>query len=307
MNNDRPFVIWSLGFSASVGGSIVLHYLCHLLNSMGHQAYIWPGARWPNHSIGTISENRNIEIAQRVWRIAKNKIRRDTFYLHPDLQTPVARPEDIENAIVVYPEIVDGNPLGCERVVRWFLHKPGYHTGAMNFGENDLRFYYQEYFIDDGLNKTSEDILRVRWLRDDIYSQQNFHPRSGTCYMIRKGQDRPDVAKPSQSKRLDNYGHRKVADIFNQKKLFFSYDLYTMYCTYAAMCGCIPVVVPRRDVEIQDWRANPQDRYGIAYGEGEIDWAIETRPKLIERIYKEKQEEANTVLSFASRCYNYFG
>ncbi len=306
MNNDRPFVIWSPGFSASVGGSIVLHYLCHLLNTMGHRAFIWPGARWPNYNISNISENRSIEIVQRILRIAKNKIKRDTYYLHPDLQTPVAHPEDLENAIVIYPEIVYGNPLNCRRVVRWFLHKPGRHTGSANFEVGDLHFYYQEYFNDEKIHKKTENLLRIRWIRDDVYAQRNFGQRVGSCYLIRKGQERSDIKKLRQSTRIDYYGHRRIANTFNQKEFFFSYDLYTMYCVYAAMCGCIPVVVPRPGVEIEDWRANPLDRYGIAYGMSEIDWAIKTRPKLIERIYEEKGKEKQIVLAFIEKCNRYF-
>lgn len=273
---------------------------------MGHRAFIWPGARWPNYKIRSISENRSIEIVQRVLRIAKNKIKRDTYYLHPDLQTPVARPEDLENAIVLYPEIVDGNPLGCERVVRWFLHKPGYHTGSANFGVNDLYFYYQEYFNDEKFHKRSENLLRITWLRDDIYAQKNFGPRAGSCYLIRKGKDRSNFETPRHSTRIDYYGHRKISDIFNQKEFFYSYDQYTLYCVYAAMCGCIPIVVPRPGVEIEGWRANPLDRYGIAYGMSEIDWAMETRPKLIERLYDEKKKEKQIVSEFIEKCNSYF-
>lgn len=306
MRNETPFIIWAPSFNASIGGHIALHYLCHLINNLGYRAYIWPAARWPKFNIGQISDNRSIEIIQRVLRLGKSKIKRDTYYLHPNFQTPVASKENLRGAIVVYPEIVDGNPLGSEKVVRWLLHKPGFFTGVVNLGENELCFYYQEFFKDQKSNEKTDNILRVRWIRDDIYSQHNFGTRHGSCYLIRKGADRSDIKRPKGAVRIDYMGHRRVARTFNQKKYFYTYDPYTMYCVYAVICGCIPVVIPQESISKEQWRPNPADRYGIAYGIDDIQWAQETRANLISRIYEEKKKEKEMVLSFIDKCFDFF-
>lgn len=247
-----------------------------------------------------------MEIAQRLVRLAKNKFHHDTFFLHPKLNTPVASRDVLDEAITVYPEIVCGNPLNSQRVVRWLLYKPEFSFTSQEFGKSDLFFHYQDYFKDSRANAKTSHPLRIRWIRDDIYKQYNFGSRHGSCYLVRKGNTRPDFARPRNATRIDWYGHKKIAQIFNKKELFFSYDLYTMYCVYAAICGCIPIVVPQTGLSAEQWRANPEDRYGIAYGIDEINWAIETRPMLLQRIYKENSSELEAVKSFIDICSQYF-
>jgi O-antigen biosynthesis protein len=85
MSHFKPYVIWvpSVPFSFASAGILVLHRLCHELNDLGFQSYVFP------------------------------------MRGHPTWNTPVGSPSD---AIAIYPEIVANNPLGCSRVVRWILY-----------------------------------------------------------------------------------------------------------------------------------------------------------------------------------------
>ena len=49
--------------------------------------------------------------------------------------------------IVVYPEVVCGNPLGAKRVVRWLLNEPGVIGGDGVFEEQDLILAYSKNFV----------------------------------------------------------------------------------------------------------------------------------------------------------------
>lgn len=54
----------------------------------------------------------------------------------------------IDDGIVVYPEIVVGNPLGAKNVVRYFLNEDGMVTGKKsNYSDKEFRLAYFEKFV----------------------------------------------------------------------------------------------------------------------------------------------------------------
>ena len=61
-----------------------------------------------------------------------------------------------------------------------------------------------------------------------------------------------------------------------------------MYSRYAALCGCIPIVVPIEGVSKQEWHPEKELRYGIAYGSGDVEWALQTREEPRARLLKRK-------------------
>ncbi len=93
---DLKFFIYAPPFDENSGCNIVLHRLCDLLNKQGERAYIW---LW-----GGQSQPHKSGICER-------------------FNTPFAKLSDLsDNTIVVYPEVVSGNPLKAKNVVRWLLY-----------------------------------------------------------------------------------------------------------------------------------------------------------------------------------------
>ena len=90
--------------------------------------------------------------------------------------------------------------------------------------------------------------------------------------------------------------------IFNQTEKFYSYAPHTMFTTYAALCGCIPVVVPQKGVSREAWRPE-KDFFGVAYGDGvdQITWARNTRDELLKACDDEKAKQDLMVSNFAER------
>ncbi|MCA9749973.1 MAG: hypothetical protein KC414_12765 [Romboutsia sp.] len=161
------FIVVASSFNENSGGTIALHKLCDLLNKNGNKAYLWPlnkallTWRYPIKSL--------IEIIKYFYRLLKypNYYKYKTF---SSFNTPIAKKRHLKNAIVVYPEIISGNPLFSKKVVRWFLNKPGVLSGEINYGKNELYFYYQEAFNDQNINKNLDNRLQVSHIRDDIYN-----------------------------------------------------------------------------------------------------------------------------------------
>lgn len=296
------FVIWSPVFSEKIGGVIVLHELAYKLREQGHIALIW---QKPKPSAHELKNARGwVKLVKWMKLLAGNVVKRRRS--SPPHGLPLARNRDLDDAIIIYPEITDGNPLGAQRVVRWFLQKPGSHTGNLNFGSRDLFFYYNKHFNDWDLNPHPDRHLRVTHLKSDVYRKINHGIRTGQCYIVKKGKNRLLDYHDEGAIKVDGLSHEEISYIFNKCEYFVSYDLYTMYSRYAAMCGCIPVVVPQEGLIKEDWRPEVEIRYGIAYGWQDISWARQTRSSLLTYLAEKEDRETESVRNFVRITRQYF-
>jgi hypothetical protein len=118
--------------------------------------------------------------------------------------------------------------------------------------------------------------------------------------MIRKGKGRRDI--PSMVGRwvVDDLGHHELADVFNECTHCYFYDAHTMYATYAALCGCIPIIVPLPGVSKEQWIPEEELRFGLAYGEDDIPHALDTRDLLIARMDHDEELNNESVRHFVT-------
>lgn len=292
------FVIWAYSFDDRSGGVIALHLLCERLNELGHTAYVWETGR------PSLRARPNIGEYVRALRYEVGRTKR--LYSSGPFRNPRAKRKDLEDAIVVYPEVVEGNPLGSSAVVRWFLHRPGHHTGRYTAGDNDLCFFYMDSFNDPRLSIDPSNKLTLSWI-NEAYAQVNTGERVGSACLFRKGKERNPYPPAAGATIVDGMGHEEKARVFNERKHFFSYDLYTFYNVYAAICGCIPVIVPDPAISKEQWLPRIEDRYGLAYGIEETDWAVATRRLLLQRLRDVRAEEDRMLQSFVQKCRAKFG
>lgn len=291
----QKFIIYAYSFDINSGGIIVLHQLCHLLNQQGHDAKLWIHKK-------PIFNPRTPLLYLFKWL---KFITRRQFKTYPNFHTPIANTSDLKDAIIIYPEIIDGNPLDASKVVRWLLHKPGFHTGRINFLPEELIVGYGSEFNGENINFTEDRILVIKFIMNDIYKQTNFGPRLACCHMIRKGKNKPFI-HPEDSILVDSLSHEELSTIFNQAKMFISYDAYTYYSTYAALCGCISVVVPDENISKEQWYVHEKDRYGKAYGLDDIDYAISTKKLMLEYLKEQENRNKDSVANFITVCNQYF-
>lgn len=290
------FVIVANSFDDRIGGVIVLHLLCQRLVEAGEAAYLWSSPprlqfwRNPRRYLGWLRYHIG---------------RRHRLYSTGPFATRHADIADLSGAVVVYPETITGNPLKADKVVRWLLHKPGFHTGVVEYGKDDLLFYYHEAFHDPDLGDYADNRLVVTWWNEE-YRQFNHGERAGSCYLVKKGQGRSLTHDLRDSVLVDTLSHREKAEMFNRTKYFYTYDDRTLYARYAALCGCIPIIVPQPGISREEWVLDAEERYGLAYGDEDIEWAITTRPLLLQRIERERAIEDAMLRSFIDKCYARF-
>lgn len=272
---NKKYIIFAPSFDENVGGVIAMHRLCHILNEQGENAFLW-----------------HDEVS--------------SFNVCSSFNTPTIFTKNLNDFIVIYMEVVSANPLNCPHVVRWFLNKPGFFTGNINYGENELYFFFQEVFKDP--NYAANHKLYVTYFIKHIYKNNKREDREGSCYMMRKGRGRKIVHDLGNSIQIDGLPHDELALIFNKTKFFYCYDLHSAYTYFASLCGCIPIVIPQEGLSEFQWQPEERLRYGVAYGDTtqQVEYAKSTSNKLALLIDELELESNKYVENFISVSQTFF-
>ena len=307
----RPIIVYAPPYSADIGGIIWLHKLCHLLNQIGYEAYLFPA--YHNHEINAYHYKES------VINLAKDLVKKSLifkpFKLNKNFNTPVINylnlNKIINNAIVIYAENITGNPLNADYVARYFLHAPGYFNKKAYFGFNE--FHIRGGSVSDNFNypfcKTYSSYLDLSTIPWELYLKEaNNTQRNGIAYSIRKGIGKKIIHNLHNSILIDGLSHKEISEVFKSVKTFISYDVNSAYSQFAAIAGCDSIVIPDDCVDKEGWRSDPGQRYGIAYGiaKHELREARRTRDQLIERLKKIQAQQAAEVQNMTSEMFGFF-
>lgn len=306
------FYIAAPNFDANSGGAVVLHQLCHLINKLGHDASLYPMFSDAKPEAGASIFSSIKSRAKTKVRRLRGKLFRPVVKTHPDLFTPVRRlPFFNRSFCVIYPEIVDGNPLNSRYVVRWLLHQPGHFTERVEYQPEEIYFRFNKAIHPFSVkgSKTSEKFLKVIKYPVEIYNLEGAYSderRTGSAYCLRKGRGKTIVHDLDESVLIDGLSHSEIASIFKKVKYFFSYDPLTAYSLFAVLCGCCSIVIPDEDVPEEIWYPDKRDRYGIAYGVENIQWALDTAKLQRKRVQDEHLANLDRVDAALGEISEYF-
>jgi hypothetical protein len=205
-----------------------------------------------------------------------------------------------DDCIVIYPEIVKDNPLKLKKVIRWILAPVGQNSNKSivdTWGKNDLVYYFN-HEEKNSTNTRFYKMLNCLYLNKNI-KMYNFKKRSGYCFTYRKAKkfhnNGFELIHPKNSVEIKkNTTQDEYIKIFNSKKYFICYDSNTFLVVIAALCGCVPIIVPVKGISKEEWvkttaayqylqKNNIERLYGIAYGLLEKRWARRTLPLVKEQ------------------------
>lgn len=302
------------------GGSIVLHKLCYYLEQQGHEARIFLICRGCFQNTNKITSwliwfTYNILniIACLVYKLTYKLTNGRYALFSRFFYEPVKgikycyNPILTSDTIVVYPEIIYGNPLHGKRVVRWLLYYNRFENIDEAFQKSDLVFCYRDIFNDTRLNPEGKR-LGLGHFDFATYRQTNFQTREGCCYILRKGKKRPDLPSELDGPVIDNLSEEEKVKALNKYKYCYLYDTQTFYVVIAAVCGAVPVIVPESGKGRCDYLGEGDTAYGVAYGdtEEEINYALETRELCIKGLKDVEAWGSQQVTDFIAACENYF-
>lgn len=304
----KKFLICAPSYDPRSGGPVVTHKLCSILNELGYEAVLTPMPE------GTPAYRNNfLQVLFRVL-LWKSKHFFLPYRTNSSLNTPVV-PQPTgkldSSWIVIYPEIVFGNPLNAPNVVRWMLHRPGFHSGYVFYGSGEFLVDFNDFskgFSYAGSYK-SQARLHVLSIPFDLYNMEgalHAESRSGTAYCLRKGKGREIVHDLSDSVLIDGMPHERAAQIFKRVKTFISYDTYTAYSSFATLCGAESIVVPEAGITKEQWLSDPAERYGVAYGFDDLQSARDTAGLLLEHMKMKEMRSQECVRVFAEEALEFF-
>lgn len=298
------FVIFSPPFDENNGGAIVLHKLCHTLNTLSFKASMIPHFHCIDVSpLDELNECFNA-IAQMRNGLTRIEYRLNKNWITPIYTRPLIEIKERNDLIVIYPEIIFGNPLRAKNVTRWLLHEIGFHNRRRVFCEpNEVHFRFNELhrIIPMPWVQVADKMLTVRHVPwDHYYAAPPEQRRDGTAFLIRKGRSKRIIHDTQNSIQIDGLSHPQIGDIFRRVKTFVSYDTKTMYSHLAALAGADSVVVPDDGVDEYDWQPNPRQRTGLAYGFERLEWARSTKHLVRELLSVYDHETEVSVREFAT-------
>jgi hypothetical protein len=301
------FVVYTSRYDENSGGNICLHRLCHLINEAGFGCEM------------VFFTRKILEGPRRL--VFKRLLDKVLAYIYPPASW--VKKEWISSRvgmgfvklngedIVIYPEVVSGNPLGAKNVVRWLLYHPGVISGKVGFSNDglkpDLLIRFNNAVNLDLVRSfnVSDLLLEIIYYPIEKYLCEKEIKRKGVAYIVRKGR-RKKTVHPSDAICVDGLSHDEMAVIFKQVKTLISYDCYTAYSRFAAIAGADSIVVPDEGLSEDQWYPDIEDRYGISYGFNNISWARKTRSLLIEKLKTKQEESRKNVCAFIAECQNYF-
>lgn len=297
---DRRFVIYAPHYNINSGGVQVLYELAKVLTQRGCRVSIWVQGR-------PILSRDYFDLIN--WSVLRF-LSRWFHYVRKRSRLPHGlrhtQSIDAANDIVVYPERITNNPLGFKNVIRWILYPPEPRTRGEVFCPTDLFFVWADIYINEFVPSPSPK-LSFPLLQISKYRCEGKSSRRGSLVLYRKGATRQCIHHPEDATEIDGKSHEELCELFNRYERLYSYDLYTAYLTYAALCGCVPIVIPLEGVSEEQWLPNIRDRYGLAYGEHRLNFARETRPLLISRVEQQQLETEQEVEQFLQKVSERFG
>ena len=235
---SQPYYIVAPGYSHKSSGIRALHGLCSLLNQLGYEAYVESPS-----TDGTLWTPQLTDTVRSAHFLAKKK------------------------PIVVYPEVVTGQPLGIGLPVRYVLNYPGLLGGDKSFAGNETIFCYAKTYYPEGC-ELFIPLLDVE--RIDAARTRYKGKRSGIAFYFNRllgaggvvddfGDDAVEI-----SSRVPR-GYDEMLDILCRVEILYCYESSAI-ALEALLCGCPVVFLPNPQMLAQF----PQVM--VDAGFGDIGW-----------------------------------
>ena len=249
----RPYYIETPPYRRSSAGIRIMHMLCHVLNRLGEEAYVF------------------------------------TSEVNPDLNTPTVT-EDVvrrhlqagREPIVVYPEIVSGNPRRAKSVVRYVLNVPGLIGGDKTFADTELIYAYGQNILPP--NAPPGNVLFFPSVDSKLFNNRD-NPldtqRQGILVYpgrhLNALKEHPELAQATVITSSWPASRSELAALMRRSEMLYCFES-TAIALEAVLCGCPAVTLRSPFFDGQAINTVELGREGLAFGDApeEIAYARRT-------------------------------
>ncbi len=229
----QPFIIAAPKYSHHSAGVRLLHTLCEELNLCGYPAYLIFYQFKPGKADFFTSEDASFycDTHQHIRRLPVS----EDMSRYRDL---------IDRGIVVYPEVIQGNPLNARRVARYVLNYPEANRYPMLESPSDFIVSFNSHYW-----KKPHAIASI-FVEEPLFHDEGTRPaleRTMDCTYIGKGVAFGECFRIPGSVLIERYWPSEkdgLAAMLRNTRYFFTWDVNTQTNADALMCGAL-IVVPR--------------------------------------------------------------
>lgn len=158
-----------------------------------------------------------------------------------------------EDSIVIYPEVVSGNPLKADKVVRWTLNTPGLIGGDTFYSDEEMVFVCNPMQLATVSKSVSKPLTSDRVLSVGLIDPAHIYPdpsaeRTTDCFFTHKGAGiRAQWPLPNEA-NLQSIEEvtptmASLGDVLRRTRTLYSYDHKSTILKEAVICGCRVLVV----------------------------------------------------------------
>jgi hypothetical protein len=237
--NSSGFVIYAPSFVTKSAGVVCLYRLCHELRMLGFQAFMTGGQQTAQHLCAPLID-----------RVAAGELCKRGF-------------------TAIYPEVVSGNPLAAESVIRWVLNRPGWLAGDAVYSESEHVFYYSEIYRPYIQNRVAGKLF-MPTIDETIFHSDVSAPaqRSLECFYVGKSVWQDGVIDRDRAMEItrDFPAKAELGKLFRASRVLYCFDNSTSLVPEALLCGCAVVIIPDGTQSWDDYKKGELGTGGIAWG-----------------------------------------
>jgi hypothetical protein len=275
-------VIEAPGYTHLSSGVRCLHLLCDSLNRLGVRAAVTADVvdsrlNTPRPYMGTISD-------------------------HPAI---------LDRSIVIYPEVVAGNPLRAKNVVRYLLNIPGYFNdaGLETYGAEDYFLHFADEFCPPGLKSRR---LRLPLVDTAVFTPPPHAKRNG--FLVYSARYQPDVAAfPDWIDNITMISSAAprdppaIAALYRSSRAFIVGER-TAAIAEALHCHCPVIILPHAGFDYEPVVAFAGGLgLTVGFGKEGLARATETAPAFRAHYAAQFVDVDAAILEFVSDAARYFG